>query len=88
MFKSALGFTEENAEDLQKQIEAGFDESKCKVKKRDRYGIRLEQIMRIKGPNGKTANICTAWIKDGEDAEPRLVSNYVTRRKGSDDEND
>ena len=40
----------------------------------------IEQIMQITGPNGKTANVLTAWIKDNDNAEPRLTSIYVDKR--------
>ena len=36
--------------------------------------------MRIKGPNGKEANVLTAWIKD-ENGEIRLTSVYVTQKE-------
>ena len=38
--------------------------------------------MKITGPNGKTANVLTAWIKENESSEPRLVSVYVTEKEG------
>ncbi|MGN0543361.1 MAG: DUF6883 domain-containing protein [Acutalibacteraceae bacterium] len=81
VFKSALGYTLKNAKQLQKDIEEKFDESKCKIKGKDKFGTRLEQIMKLKGPNGKIANVCTAWIKETDDSEPRLVSCYIVKRE-------
>ena len=43
---------------------------------------KYEQIMKITGPNGKTANVLTAWIKENESSEPRLVTLYVTDKEG------
>ncbi len=81
VFKSALGYTRENASELKKDIEKHFDIEKCKIKATDQYGTRLEQIMHLAGPNGKEANVCTAWIKESEDSEPRLVSCYIVKRE-------
>ena len=33
--------------------------------------------MNLTGANGKTANVCIAWIKENENAETRLTSAYV-----------
>lgn len=81
VFKSALGYTKENASELKRDIEKHFDENKCKIKNTDQYGTRLEQIMRLTGPNGKEANVCTAWIKEKDNTEPRLVSCYIVKRE-------
>lgn len=45
------------------------------------YGMRYEQIIKLKGPNGNEANVLTAWIDD--DGDLRLTSVYVTRREES-----
>lgn len=80
VFKEVLGYTQENYADLKAKILDVFDENALVYKREDKYGIRYEQIMKITGPNGKTANVLTAWIKDNDSAEPRLTSVYVDKR--------
>lgn len=79
-FKEALGYTKESYTDLKTKILDSFDEKELVYKREDKYGKRYEQIMQITGPNGKTANVLTAWIKDNDNAEPRLTSIYVDKR--------
>ena len=79
-FKEALGYTKESYTDLKTKILDAFDEKELVYKREDKYGKRYEQIMQITGPNGKTANVLTAWIKDNDNAEPRLTSIYVDKR--------
>lgn len=43
------------------------------------YGMRYQQIMRLKGPNGKEANVLTAWVQ--EENNLRLTSVYVTKKR-------
>jgi|HigsolmetaAR206D_1030411.scaffolds.fasta_scaffold04696_6 hypothetical protein len=38
--------------------------------------------MDIKGPNGKTAKVLTAWIVDNVTNETRLTNIYVDKKKG------
>lgn len=79
-FKEALGYTKESYTDLKTKILDSFDEKELVYKREDKYGKRYEQIMQITGPNGKTANVLTALIKDNDNAEPRLTSIYVDKR--------
>lgn len=79
-FKEALGYTKESYTDLKTKILDSFDEKELVYKREDKYGKRYEQIMQITGPNGKTASVLTAWIKDNDNAEPRLTSIYVDKR--------
>ena len=79
-FKEALGYTKDSYTDLKTKILDSFDEKELVYKREDKYGKRYEQIMQITGPNGKTANVLTAWIKDNDNAEPRLTSIYVDKR--------
>ena len=80
-FKAALGYTQENSEELHAKILELFQEDKLVLKKENEHGKQYEQLMRITGPNGKTANVMTAWIKENESAELRLVSLYVTGKE-------
>lgn len=78
-FKSALGYVLSNYKDLMLNIESKIDESKFVSIGNVGYGERYEYIIEIEGPNGKKANVLTAWIQDGE--EKRLTSIYVTDKK-------
>ena len=80
-FKEALGYTIENYEYLIDNIQKNFDESLLKLKASDKYGDRYELVMNLKGANGKNANVCTAWIKENANSEPRLTSAYVTKKE-------
>jgi hypothetical protein len=77
-FKSALGYTMDNYEELKDKIDEQLDEAKF-VRKGDRgYGMTYEYVVNIKGANGKSANVLTAWIDEGENK--RLTSVYVTKK--------
>ena len=78
-FEDALGYTVENAALLKQNIMSHIDEDRFVEKGDNGYGMRYEFIMELTGPNGKKANVLTAWIQDGE--KKRLVSVYVTKRK-------
>lgn len=79
VFEAALGYNRTNCHKLIEDIESHADIHKM-VEKGDRgYGMRYEQIMRLKGPNEKEANVLTAWIEDGDDL--KLTSVYVTKKE-------
>ncbi len=73
VFKSALGYTKDNVDDLIKNINEHFDTSKLEDRGDNGYGMRYQQIMKLKGPNGKEANVLTAWIDD-EKSSIKLTS--------------
>lgn len=76
-FKTALGYTTENADHLIEQIRSSLPLYKA-VEKGDRgYGMTYEVIMDITGPNGKTAKVLTAWIDDRNKGEMRLTTVHV-----------
>lgn len=78
-FEEALGYTNDNYQELIDNIKEHYDRSKLIAKGDHGYGMLYESIMRLKGPNGKEANVLTAWIEDGDDV--RLTSVYVTKKK-------
>ena len=78
-FKEALGYDINNYADLMQNIEAHLDESKFVEKGDKGHGMLYEYIMKLAGPNGKEANVLTAWIDDED--EKRLVSVYVTEKE-------
>ena len=78
-FKEALGYDLSNYTDLMLNIEANIDESKFVPKDDIGFGLRYEYVVELEGPNGKKANVLTAWIQDGD--EKRMTSVYVTDKK-------
>jgi hypothetical protein len=76
-FKKALGYTLDNADELIAQVREKLPDYKA-VEKGDRgWGMTYEVIMNIKGPNGKTAKVLTAWIDDNKNGEMRLTTIHV-----------
>lgn len=80
-FKSALGYTKENADKLIADVDKHFDASKLEERGDDGYGMRYQQVMKLKGPNEKEANVLTAWIQNGNGV--KLTSCYVTKKEES-----
>lgn len=78
-FMDALGYNLDNCDELINNIKSHIEESKFVEKGDNGYGMRYEYVMNITGANGKSANVLTAWIQDGE--EKRLTSVYVTNKK-------
>ena len=77
-FETALGYTAENVDALIKNIKDHIDENKFVEKGDNGYGMRYEYVVRLKGVNGKEANVLTAWIE--QNGEKRLTSAYVTKK--------
>lgn len=77
-FETALGYTAENVDALIKNIKDHIDENKFVEKGDNGYGMRYEYVVKLKGVNGKEANVLTAWIE--QNGEKRLTSAYVTKK--------
>ena len=78
-FKLALGYDQSNADELLQNIVDHVDESKFVEKGNVGYGMLYQSVVRLTGPNGKQANVLTAWID--ENGKKRLTSVYVTDKK-------
>jgi RHS repeat-associated protein len=79
-FKEALGFTKENMGDLAKQII--FDPKTAILQKNNGHGNLYQQIISIKGANGKTINTPFNWIIKNGSTTPELVGAIpVTKSK-------
>lgn len=76
-FKEALGYTQENLDDLANQI--SFDPNSAMVTEVTAYGTKYNQTIAITGANGKTIDIVFAWIKSAEDGVVRLVTAIPTK---------
>lgn len=81
VFEKVLGYNLNNYKDLKKQILENFDEERLSYQREDRFGKRYCGAISITGPNGNTADVMTAWIKENDGAEPKLVSLYLTEKK-------
>ncbi|QLE64003.1 minor capsid protein [Furfurilactobacillus rossiae] len=81
VFKSALGYTQDNYQDLIDQIHAGQTKYHAVSKGDAGYGMQYQVDMPITGPNGAIKNVRTAWIKDKQSGQTRLVSLYVKELK-------
>lgn len=80
-FKEALGYVKSNHEDLIKNINEHFDADKLEMRGDNGHGMRYQQVMKLKGPNNKEANVLTAWIEQGSNLN--LTSSYVTKKEES-----
>lgn len=78
-FKEALGYDLSNCKDLIENIRNHLSEFEAKAKDDLGWGIRYEVVMTLKGPNGKTAKVLTAWIDDKSNGQMRLTSAYVDK---------
>lgn len=70
--------TKKNVLGLSKQIFKNFDLKKLEPTQMTQYGQKYNQIMSIKGPNGKTANVVTGWIKNSDNVI-RLTTTMVKK---------
>ena len=79
VFKSALGFDQSNWLLLKQAILDGLPNCEAVFRLEDEHGKRYRVTMRITGPNGRTANVLTAWIiRPGTD-RPDLITVYVLK---------
>lgn len=77
-FKKALGYTQDNMDDLAKQIV--FDPKKAVQTGVTQYGTKFNQTTSIKGANGKVIDVTFAWMKSAEDDVVRLVTAIPTKK--------
>jgi hypothetical protein len=76
-FQIALGYNQTNADKLIKNIKDNLIEFPAKVKGNKGYGTLYEVVMVLKGENGRTARVLTAWMDDILKNEMRLVTVHV-----------
>lgn len=76
-FKSVLGYTIDNKDDLIKQIREGLSIFKATARTKTMYGTPFEVKMMIKGANGNDAKIKAGWIIDHGGDILRLTSVYI-----------
>lgn len=76
-FERALGYTGDNAEELEQAVLRELSRWKATRRAPTPYGQPFEVSMLLKGPNGKRAKVKTGWIIDGGTDVPRLTTMYV-----------
>lgn len=76
-FKVALGYTKDNAEDLIEQIYNKLPDYEAAERGDKGWGMTYQVIMDITGPNGKTAQVLTVWIKDKDTGKVRMTTVHV-----------
>lgn len=77
-FKEALGYTQNNMDDLAKQIT--FDPTKAVQTGVTEYGTKFNQSISITGANGKVIDVTFAWMKSATDDVVRLVTSIPTKK--------
>ena len=80
-----LGFTQKDAENLERQIREQVKVCEWKEAGSSAFGKKYTVGVKVLGNNGKTATVRTGWIVEINDAAPRLTSAYVLiKKEGSD----
>jgi len=81
-FEKALGYNLSNYQVLVSEIRSNLTNFPAEPKPDFGHGTRYEVVMKLVGPNGKTANVLTAWIDDNKNGEMRLINAYIDKEKG------
>lgn len=63
-FEQALGFTQKNSDDLAKQIV--FNEKTAIIKELTQHGQKFNQVIPIRGVNGRTIGVNFGWIRNND----------------------
>jgi hypothetical protein len=77
-FQKALGFSKDNMDDLAKQI--NFDSTKAISKGNNGFANMYEQIIPIKGANGKTIDVQFNFAIPNGEIAPKLVGAIPTKK--------
>ncbi len=81
VFKKALGFTSDDASELERQIREKVPYHKAIKGKRDKYGQRWTVRIPVEGNNGRTVTVETGWIVRPEKLEPELTTAFVMKER-------
>ena len=76
-FREALGFTQDNLDDLARQIK--HDPATAVQTAITEHGTKFNQVIEIVGANGKRIQVNFGWIRNN-DGIVRLVTGIPTRR--------
>lgn len=76
VFDSALGFNQDNADDLMSQIQRGVTENEPVPGVVNEYGERFTVDIPVTGPKGSGV-VRTGWIYDPGSTTPRMTTLFV-----------
>ena len=76
VFKSSLGYTLDNYNELIDNVYRKVDKDLFVNQDPNEYGKKYKQIINITGPNGRNADILTGWILE-KNGKYRLTTIYV-----------
>ncbi len=77
VFRALLGLTAEHAGLLRDALLDAARTEEATERLEDAYGKRYEVRFVLRGPNGNTAEVTSAWIVDAGENFPRLTSAYI-----------
>ncbi len=77
VFRAFLGLTVEHADLLRDALLEAARTEEAEERREDAYGKRYEIRFVLRGPNGNTAEVTSAWIVDAGENFPRLTSAYI-----------
>ena len=82
-YKKALGYTKDNAVELQEKIHNSVSSGAINPYSisETEYGTKFKFRISITGPNGKTKNVIAVYQIDKGSTVPRLITNYVEAKK-------
>jgi SPX domain protein involved in polyphosphate accumulation len=78
-FRRALGYEIHNAQHLIENIRLNIKNFPAISRGHTQYGREYHILMRLKGPNGKTAKVKVCWIDEYDTGEMRLVTAFVDK---------
>lgn len=78
-YKRGLGFTQNNASDLIRQIHISVSTGAVKPYdiSKSEYGVKYKYRIPVKGANGKIKNVIAVYQIDNGETIPRLITNYL-----------
>lgn len=81
VYQSVLGYNKDNASNLISQIDNAVKSGKVDPisTEQSKYGIKYVYSIKIKGPNGNTANVKAVYQLDKGSHKPRLITNYIDK---------
>ncbi len=86
-FEESLGYNLTNYKDLIAAVREAIPLYETIPNGQNQYGDLYQTVVKVKGVNGKTANVLLAWIFKRSENIIRLTSIYVTHKEAKKREN-
>lgn len=85
-YRRGLGITKENASILIAQIHQAVTTENVLPYgiERSSHGVKFKYRIPVKGPNGRTRNVIAVYQIDKGSRTPRLITNYLEKRRKRD----